>query len=158
MISIIFQLYFAGIHSVILQLTSDACRLKTCKSSVIRQKSESQNGCFKKTKHVKFSEKRTFLPPDKHMYGCVSRGKKCSFFGKFEVLCVLESSVLRFTLLPYYRQNNAYIFTLLTQAQACSEEWLYRKLQKISTIFTHFSHKAWVCHAKRWFIMSIICL
>ena len=28
---------------------------------VIRQKGESQNGCFKKTKHAKFSEKRTFL-------------------------------------------------------------------------------------------------
>ena len=27
------------------------------KSSVIRQKGESQNECFKKTKHVKFSEK-----------------------------------------------------------------------------------------------------
>ena len=29
--------------------------------SVIRQKDESQDGCFKKTQHVKFSEKRTFL-------------------------------------------------------------------------------------------------
>ena len=32
-------------------------------SSVIRQKGESQNGCFKKTKHAKFSEKQTFLTP-----------------------------------------------------------------------------------------------
>ena len=32
-------------------------------SSAIRQKGESQNGCYKKIKHVKFSEKRTFLPP-----------------------------------------------------------------------------------------------
>ena len=30
-------------------------------SSVTRQKGESQNGCFKKTKHAKFSEKQTFL-------------------------------------------------------------------------------------------------
>ena len=30
-------------------------------SSVIRQKGESQNRCFKKTKHTKFSEKQTFL-------------------------------------------------------------------------------------------------
>ena len=29
--------------------------------SVIRQKGESQTGCFKKTKHAKFFEKRTFL-------------------------------------------------------------------------------------------------
>ena len=32
-------------------------------SSVIRQKGESKNGCFMKTKHAKFSEKRTFLTP-----------------------------------------------------------------------------------------------
>ena len=32
-------------------------------SSVIKQKGESQNGCFKKTKHAKFSEKRIFLTP-----------------------------------------------------------------------------------------------
>ena len=33
------------------------------RTSVIRQKGESQNGCFKKAKHGKFSEKRTFLTP-----------------------------------------------------------------------------------------------
>ena len=32
-------------------------------SSVIRQKGESQNGYFKKTKHTKFPEKRTFFYP-----------------------------------------------------------------------------------------------
>ena len=32
-------------------------------SLVIRQKGESQNGCFKKKKYAKFSEKRTFLTP-----------------------------------------------------------------------------------------------
>ena len=31
-------------------------------------------------------------------------GKKCSFFGKFDVLCFLETPVLRFALLPYYRR------------------------------------------------------
>ena len=34
--------------------------------SAIGQKGESQNGCFKRTKHVKFSEKLTFLTPDTH--------------------------------------------------------------------------------------------
>ena len=34
---------------------------QTTKSSVIRQKGESQNRSSKKTKHAKFSEKRTFL-------------------------------------------------------------------------------------------------
>ena len=31
-------------------------------------------------------------------------GKKCSFFGKFGVLCFLVTSVLRFSSLPSYRQ------------------------------------------------------
>ena len=31
--------------------------------SAIRQKDESQNRCYKKTKHAKFSEKQTFLTP-----------------------------------------------------------------------------------------------
>ena len=33
------------------------------KLSVIRQKGEFQNGCFKKTKHAKFSEKLTYFTP-----------------------------------------------------------------------------------------------
>ena len=32
-------------------------------SSVIMQKDESQDGCFKKAKHAKISEKQTFLIP-----------------------------------------------------------------------------------------------
>ena len=32
-------------------------------SSVMRQIGKSQNGCFKKTKHAKFSKKQTFLTP-----------------------------------------------------------------------------------------------
>ena len=31
--------------------------------SLIRQKGESQNGCFRKAKHAKFSEKQIFLTP-----------------------------------------------------------------------------------------------
>ena len=38
---------------------------------------------------------------------CVSGGKKCSFFGKFGVVCFLETTVLRFALLPYYRRHYA---------------------------------------------------
>ena len=33
------------------------------KSSVIKQKGEFQNWCFKKAKHAKISEKQTFLTP-----------------------------------------------------------------------------------------------
>ena len=67
--------------------------------SVIKQKSESQNGCFKKMNHAKFSQKQTF-----NTYVRVSGGKKCLFFGKFGVFCFLETPVLRFALLPYYQQ------------------------------------------------------
>ena len=34
-----------------------------------------------------------------------SGGKKCSFFGKFGLLCFLVTPILRFTCLPYYRRN-----------------------------------------------------
>ena len=50
-------------------------------SSVLKQKDESQNGCYKKTKHTKFSENECVL------------GGKCLFFGKFGVLCFLVTSV-----------------------------------------------------------------
>ena len=67
-------------------------RIRFGSLSVIRQKGESQTGYFKKTKHVKFSEKRTFLSP---FVTNAWRGKKCSFLQKFSVLCFL---------LPYYRR------------------------------------------------------
>ena len=35
---------------------------------------------------------------------CVSGGKKCLFFEKFGVLCFLETLLLRFVILPYYRR------------------------------------------------------
>ena len=46
----------------------------------------------------------------------VVRGKKCSIFGKFGVLCFLVTSVLRFALLRYYRQIVWTVFL--------SSEWL----------------------------------
>ena len=69
----------------------------------IRQKRESQNGCFKKTKHAKFSEKRTFLTLwYAHVRTCAYHGvRNVRFFGKLCVLCFLETPVLRFALLPY---------------------------------------------------------
>ena len=61
-------------------------------SSAIRQKGESQNECYKKAKHAKFSEKRTCV--------CVSRGKKCSFFRKFGVLVTPILNYRRYLLSP----------------------------------------------------------
>ena len=59
-------------------------------SLVIRQKSESQDRGNKKTNHAKLSEKRTFL----------TRGSDMFVFEKFDVLCFLATSVLKFALLP----------------------------------------------------------
>ena len=67
-------------------------------SSVIRQKGRSQNGCFKKTKHVKFSEKRTFLT---RWYAHV---REMFVFRKIWHVCFLDTPVLRFTLLAYNRR------------------------------------------------------
>ena len=69
-----------------------------------------QNHNFKMTNnlnilHVMMSvEKRAKGKREGRIEGeSVSRCKKCSFFGKSSVLCFLETPVLRFALLPYYR-------------------------------------------------------
>ena len=53
-------------------------------------KGESQNRGNKNSKRGKFSER--FLPPDT--------------FEKFGLLCILDTSVLRVALLPYYRRSD----------------------------------------------------
>ena len=63
-------------------------------SSVIRQKGESKNGCFKKTKHVKFLEKRTFLTLIRTRMHAYQGVKNVRFFEKFDVLYFLETPVL----------------------------------------------------------------
>ena len=60
------------------------CVFTCIHSSVIRQKGESKNGCFKRRKYAKISPKTNIsYPPDTHTYVCVSESKKCSFFGQF---------------------------------------------------------------------------
>ena len=44
-------------------------------------------GVWRKQSPPNFLKKELFLPPDTHTYVCVSRGKRCSFFGKLDVLC-----------------------------------------------------------------------
>ena len=99
---------------VLIQQYCGTGNLISCKifSLVIGQKGETQNGCFKKTKQAKFSERGTLIPSNTHTirtllppytYVCVSGRKKCLFFGKFGMLCFLEIPVFRFALLPYYR-------------------------------------------------------
>ena len=74
-------------------------------SSVIRQKGESQNGCFTKTKHAKFSAKTNIFYPLICTRTCANQWvKNARFFGKYSLLCFLETPVLGFALLPCYRQ------------------------------------------------------
>ena len=118
-------------------------------TSVIRQKGKSQNRCFKKTKHAKFSEKRTFLPPDTHTYMCVSGGNKRSFFGKFGVLCFLETLVLIFAYLPYYRQYSVINILRLFLRVKCH---LFYTLSSFSVQYLFFTNVTAVSH---WFNSSI---
>ena len=75
--------------------------MKMLSSSVIRQKGVNlKTGVSKKQSMLNFPKNEHFFSPDTH----VSEGKKYSFFGKFGVLCFLETPVLRFALLPYYRR------------------------------------------------------
>ena len=50
------------------------------------------------------SNKLSVIRQKGEFFVCVSGGKKCSFLEKFGMLCFLETPVLRFALLPYYRQ------------------------------------------------------
>ena len=63
-----------------------------------------KTGVSRKQSMPKFPKNKHFLPPDTNTCVCVSGGKKCLFFGNFGVLCFLETPVLRFALLPYYRR------------------------------------------------------
>ena len=67
----------------------------------IRQKGEFQNGCYKKTKQAKFSEKRMFLTPWYAHVHVRIRGKEIFVFRKIWPPLFLVTPFLRFTLLSY---------------------------------------------------------
>ena len=63
-----------------------------------------KTGVSRKQSMPNFPKNENFLPPGMHTYVCISGGKKCPFFGKFDFVCFLETPVLRFALLHYYRR------------------------------------------------------
>ena len=67
-----------------------------------------KTGVSRKQNTPNFPKNEHFLPPDTHTCMCVSGGNKCLFFGKFCVLSFLETPVLIFALLPYYRRKVTY--------------------------------------------------
>ena len=64
-------------------------------SSVVKQMHGLETGVSRKQSTTNFP---------KNSYVWVPAGKKCSFFGKFDVLCFLKTPVLRFALLRYYQR------------------------------------------------------
>ena len=77
-------------------------------SSVIRQKGKSQDGSNKKTKQSKLHSRSLRSLHARslhytHVRVCI-RDKKCSFNGKFGLLCFLVTFVLRFALVPNHRR------------------------------------------------------
>ena len=80
----------------------------TCMSSVIRQNGESQNGCFKKTKHTKFPKNEHFLPLDAlHTCTCAYQGVRMVRFSEnLACFVFLKPPFLRLILLSYYRRCN----------------------------------------------------
>ena len=67
---------------------------ETCSTSLIRREKDVLNLLIISNKNIRH----------KQTYVRISEGKKCSFFRKFDVLFFLETPVLRFVLLPYYRR------------------------------------------------------
>ena len=77
---------------------------------VIRQKGKFTTGVTRKQSTPNFPENEHFLAPDTQTCVCISGGKKCLFFGKFDVIYFLVTFVLRFASLPYYRRIVRLIF------------------------------------------------
>ena len=93
------------------------------KSSVIRQKGESQNGCFKKTKHVKFSEKTNISNPLIRTPTCAYQGvRNFRFFGKTfwdSPFCLITDDI-RYPLLQFQSWKKEVNFFLVTSTGRCS--------------------------------------
>ena len=106
--------------------------------SIIREKGESQNGCFKKTKHSKFSAKtNTFTPWYAHV--CAYQGvKKCLFLRKiWRVLFSWNTcfEIRPFTSLPTYwnsikSKENHYILLMWFTHVVKNQIWRFLKNPK----------------------------
>ena len=70
---------------------------------VIMQRANLKTEVTRKQSTSNFPKNGHFLSPDAQTY--ISGGEKCSLFGKFGVLSFVETPVLRFALLTYYRQT-----------------------------------------------------
>ena len=70
----------------------------------IPKSSNAKTGVTRKQRTPNFPKNDYFVPRVTHTCVCLSMGKKCSFLGKFGVLCFLVTYVLKFVLLPNHRR------------------------------------------------------
>ena len=61
------------------------------------------------------------------------------FFGTFNVLCFLETPVLRFALLPYYRRKSSGVFRTQASIYNAAFLWIYLTAY-------YFCNKSWVIY------------
>ena len=104
-------------------------------------------------------------------YLCESGCKNCSFFGKFGVFCFLETPVLRFALLPYYRQ---YFMRLSTKFSVISMKLIgslkiqrsrrltllgkTTKTHKYQSLVNFKEQKFFICLSISFFCFFFVCL
>ena len=63
----------------------------------------------------------------------VSGSKKCLFYGKFNVLCFLETPVLKLALLPYYRHSVKFIYVKVLISQQTFVEGIVLDYTDVAT-------------------------
>ena len=105
------------------------------KGTVIQIRGPISKRVFQENKARQIFRKRSISYPLTHTYVCVSGGTKCLFFGKFGVLCFLETSVLRFALLPYYRPKE----TLKISSKCLLLVWILKDHK-----FRDYNNRKWV--------------
>ena len=123
------------------------------KSSVIRQKGESQNGCFKKTKHAKFSKKRIFLTRTCAYQGArnirFSENLACFVFLKHSfwdsAFCLITDEIqLRKTTVSH-KQSNIRTFEcfLIFSIHSNISNWMSNLFRRLVRILRKLSGKKW---------------
>ena len=145
------EIYNATPHSNIIIIWSIKNEIKFATEIVgNKAKRRIKNECFKKTNQVNV---------------CVSGGKKCSFFGKFVLLCFLETPALRFAFLRYFQWNMkplqinllpVHVFREERGPNALSPEIFYN-FKNVETIwnvqrYSHFS----LCTKSNWIGLQIL--
>ena len=94
--------------------------------------------CVSGVRNFRFLENLACFVFVEHVW--VSGGKKCSFFGKFGVLCFLETPVLRFTLFLYYRRNR------LTCSSRSSRSQMLFKIDVLKNFENFTGKQLWLSH------------